>query len=433
MAYSSLEQQVRARATRNHLIGYALADQQLNILKCNTILSRWLEVSGSTLIGQGLLNAFPELVGLEDSLALLAAGREPGLTLSLVQRVIAGRERYFDLQLESGLPFGGEILLTMTDVTDQARLEQQLTQQRNELRLRIVEQERTEAALHRLREQLEAKVTERTAALALANDQLQVELSERKRAEEGIRQLNEGLEQRVAMRTAELEIKNRELEAFAYSVSHDLKAPLRGIDGYSRLLLEEYADKLDDEGQIFLYTIRQATTQMFQLIDDLLAYARLEQRTFAQGTINIPSLIEAVWAEQTKSPNLHPVTLSMQVPFTHLTADPEGITQALRNLVENALKFTANVNCPQIDIGGQEDESKWLLWVRDNGIGFDMQFHDRIFNMFQRLHQDDEYAGTGIGLAIVRKALQRMGGDVWAESRPGTGATFFLMVPKPQE
>lgn len=238
------------------------------------------------------------------------------------------------------------------------------------------------------------------------------------------------LEERVAQRTAELQNINAELQAFTYSVSHDLKAPLRGIDGYSRLLLLDHADKLDEEGRKFLHTIRNATQQMNQLIDDLLAYSRLERRAMRIGKVDARSLIEMVIAERANELQDRQVTISMAISCETVTAEAEGLLAALRNLLENALKFSRDFIAPRIEIGARETDETCILWVRDDGIGFDMQYHDRIFEIFQRLHRAEDYPGTGIGLAIVRRIMQRMGGRVWADSTPGHGSTFYLEVPK---
>jgi PAS domain S-box-containing protein len=229
--------------------------------------------------------------------------------------------------------------------------------------------------------------------------------------------------------TKKLKAANTELESFSYSVSHDLKAPLRGIDGYSRLLMDEYQGKLDDEGRVFLENIRKGTQQMSQLIDDLLAYSRLERRSITSTNINPKILIEALLEQREREIKGKNIKVSVQKMCTTVQTDYESLSQAIRNLIDNAIKFTQGVNNPEITLGGYETENACVIWVRDNGIGFDMQFHDRIFEIFQRLHTNDTFPGTGVGLAIVRKALQHMGGRVWAESEPGKGATFFLEIP----
>lgn len=255
------------------------------------------------------------------------------------------------------------------------------------------------------------------------DESLRKEIVERQRAEEDLHQLTAELEQRVHKRTAEL-------ETFTYSVSHDLKAPLRGIDGYSRLLLAAYAAKLDDEGRGFLQNIVRATAQMTQLIEDLLAYSRLERRDLQIGQVNPLALIESLLAERTADIKARGVAVTLAVACPSVTADRDGLAMALRNLLENALKFTRNVPQPMIEIGGRDTGTTCILSVRDNGVGFDMKFHERIFAIFQRLHRSEDYPGTGIGLAIVRKAMERMGGRAWAESEPGKGATFYLEIPK---
>jgi PAS domain S-box-containing protein len=236
-------------------------------------------------------------------------------------------------------------------------------------------------------------------------------------------------EQKLQALNAELEIKNREMETFTYSVSHDLKAPLRGIDGYSRILLEEYGRQLDDEGRRFLTTIRAATEQMSELIQDLLAYSRLERRTLTRSQVALAELVASILLEKQLDIEERHATVTVALDGLTAVGDREGIAQAVRNLIDNALKFTRDVTDPRIDITARADGATTLLSVKDNGIGFDMQYHDRLFGIFQRLHRAEEYPGTGVGLALVRKAMERMGGRVWAQSAAGQGATFFLEMP----
>ena len=260
---------------------------------------------------------------------------------------------------------------------------------------------------------------------------LLLERRRRRRAKEALDRLNAELETRIEARTAALNAKSRELESFAYSVAHDLKAPLRGIDGYSRILLEDYARSLDSEGRAFLQTIQNSTDEMNELIDDLLAYSRLERRELKSDRIEVAMIVNSLVEEKRREATERTVDFVVDVNGATIVADASGLAQSLRNYLDNAIKFTGKVPEPRIEVGSKENGETCLLWVRDNGIGFDMKYHDRIFEIFQRLNVTEDYPGTGIGLAIVRKAMERMGGRAWAKSEPGHGATFYLEIPKP--
>jgi signal transduction histidine kinase len=259
---------------------------------------------------------------------------------------------------------------------------------------------------------------------------LLVERRRRRRAREALDRLNAELEERIAARTAALNAKTRELETFAYSVAHDLKAPLRGIDGYSRLLLEDHAADLNDEGRSFVATIHSSTEEMSQLIDDLLEYSRLERREFKSDHVELGPLVKTVVEQKKREATDSSIDFIVNVNGGSVVADPNGLIQSLRNYLDNAVKFTRKVSRPRIEIGSTETTDNFLVWVRDNGVGFDMKDHNRIFDIFQRLNPSKDYPGTGIGLAIVRRAMERMGGRAWAESEPGHGATFYLEIPK---
>jgi PAS domain S-box-containing protein len=249
------------------------------------------------------------------------------------------------------------------------------------------------------------------------------DISAHKAAEEALQRLNATLEARVAERTAQLEALNQSLESFVYSVSHDLKAPLRGVEGYSRFLQEDHAQRLDEEGRLFIANIRSGVARMGELIDDLLAYSRMERRPLHSDVVDLGALLRRLLAERGVQVELDlPAVLCVQV-------DADGLALALRNLLENAIKFSARSAVPHIAIAARVAPGRVTLSIRDNGIGFDMKYHDRIFEIFQRLHRLEDYPGTGIGLALVKKALERMGGRVWAESAPGQGATFHMQVP----
>ena len=253
------------------------------------------------------------------------------------------------------------------------------------------------------------------------------DITDRKVAEEALRDAKINLESKVEQRTAQLLAKSKELENFCYSVSHDLKAPLRGIDGYSRLLLESYHERLDEEGRSFLQNVRAATRHMTRLIEDLLAYSKLERRKLSTMSVELSGFVTNLLSQFRDS--LQNVHLTVKVDSYRVRADPDGLAIALRNLIDNAIKFSKYSAIQEVDIVARAEGNYCLISVCDNGIGFDMRFYDKIFEIFQRLHRAEDYPGTGIGLAMVHKAMERMGGRVWAESELGGGAIFYLQLP----
>jgi two-component system, sensor histidine kinase and response regulator len=253
-----------------------------------------------------------------------------------------------------------------------------------------------------------------------------VELRLRER-ERDVERLNTELERRVMERTAELEAANRELEAFSYSVAHDLRAPLRGIDGFTQLALERQASTLDDEARAYLQRVRAAAQRMSRLIDDLLELAHVVRSDFEREQVDLSALAAEIDLE------LRAAQPERKVDFVNQTGvsvngDPTLLRVALYNLLSNAWKFTASSTNARIEFGARRENGRPICFVRDNGVGFDMNNAGQLFGVFQRLHHVRDFPGNGIGLAIVQRAVQRHGGRVWAEAAPGVGATFWFSL-----
>ncbi len=281
----------------------------------------------------------------------------------------------------------------------------------------ITDRKRAEEELRKHREHLEELVAERTAELNAINEELNAEVGDRT-----------GAEVTLKKRSAELEAANKELEAFSYSVSHDLRAPLRAIDGFSRVMLDDHSDKLDEEGRRVLDTIRASAEDMGHLIDDLLSFSRLGRHEVKLLTIDMAGLVQETFRQ------LKSVIPERQVELTLDTipgcrGDRAMLREVLHNLLANAIKFTRLRESAVIEVGARAERDQNVYYVRDNGVGFDMQYAQKLFGVFQRLHSAAEFEGTGVGLAIVQRVIHRHGGRVWARARVDKGATFYFTLP----
>ncbi len=403
------------------------------ILYANQTLAAMLQLPPGRVIGTALRDFLP--AADQPALAGLIATALNGSSSGEVSlRAAAGSAVTLRLGLHR-LQVGAETLIcaVATDIT--------------------VEKQR-EIELRGLAELLEAGVAERTADLAVsrvaalnmmeeavegrkaveeANRGLTLEITARQQAEAETRQLNASLEQRVLDRTAELEAANREMEAFSYSVSHDLRTPLRAMDGFSLALAEDYAGQLDERAQTYLQFIRTGSQRMAELIDDLLNLSRLSREPMHRERVDLTAMAQEVGAELQHANPGRTVELVV-APALTAAADARMLKVVLSNLLGNAWKFTGQCATARIEVGAALNAQPSTLnspptfFVRDNGAGFDMAYADKLFGAFQRLHSTQEFEGSGIGLALVQRILRRHGGRGWAEGAVGRGATFYFTL-----
>ena len=272
-----------------------------------------------------------------------------------------------------------------------------------------------------------SEIQARTAALEASKRDLEREIAEREQADREVRRLNEELEERVRERTAQLQETNRQLESFSYSVSHDLRAPLRAIDGFGQALIEDYGEHVNEGMRRYLGRIRAATLRMAQLIDDLLNLARISRVELSWSDVDLTAMARQVLTELKHADSERHVEMFVWDDVT-ARGDPRLLRIVLENLLGNAWKFTRSVEHPRIEFGMLRDAETCTFFVRDNGAGFDMAHVDKLFVPFQRLHAMNEFPGTGIGLTTVQRVVHKHGGRIWAHAQRGKGATFYFTL-----
>jgi light-regulated signal transduction histidine kinase (bacteriophytochrome) len=263
--------------------------------------------------------------------------------------------------------------------------------------------------------------------ISARKEKLEREITERKNAEREVRALNAELDERVKRRTASLNSANKELEAFAYSVSHDLRAPLRALDGFSLAVIEDYGDKLDDKGKDYLRRIRGGAAKMAELIDDILKLSRITRDEMRVEVVDLTLIAKSIADELKKQAPDRDVEFIIK-DVNKISGDAKLLRVALENLIGNAFKFTRNTRGAKIEFGETKVGDETAIFVRDNGAGFDPSYKEMLFSPFHRLHTNAEFEGTGIGLATVKRVVIRHGGRIWGEGEIGNGATFYFII-----
>ncbi len=323
-------------------------------------------------------------------------------------------------QLQSFLNYAALVL--KNEIQSSSRLKKAY----NQLEQEIIVRKHAEEQLRRAHGELERLVAERTAQLARTNVNLQTEIAERKKAEEEVRTLNAELEQRVQQRTAELETANQELQSFAYVVSHDLKAPLRGIAQIAHWLLEDYATAFDEQGRQYVDLLLKRVQRMDSLINGVLEYSRVGRVVGNAERIDLNLMLQEIFETLVPPPTIH---IALQPGFPVIVADKVRISQVFQNLIANALRHTDKPR-GEITVEWLDAGAFWQFSVSDNGPGIDSKYYDRIFQIFQTLKPQNEQESTGVGLSIVKKIVELHGGKIWVESEVGNGSTFWFTLPK---
>jgi len=259
--------------------------------------------------------------------------------------------------------------------------------------------------------------------------ELIIAIEDLKKAEFQIAELNIGLEQKIIERTAQLEAANKEMESFSYSVSHDLRAPLRAINGFTQILVEDYQDQLDPDALEILNEIVGNSSRMGQLIDNLLEFSRFGKQNLSMVNINITEMVESIVKGLQKEHSDRQVNITIH-PLENITGDKNMLKQVFINMISNAFKYTGRKEKAVIEIGSYEKDKQSVYYVKDNGAGFDMKYYDKLYGVFQRLHSSNEFEGTGVGLAIIQRIINKHSGSAWAEGIVNQGASFYISLPK---
>lgn len=254
------------------------------------------------------------------------------------------------------------------------------------------------------------------------------DVSIQKRAEAEVKALNADLEKKVNERTEELKNTNKELESFSYSVSHDLRTPLRAINSFTQILIEDYADQMDNDARDAMNEIVENATRMGQLIDDLLEFSRLGKQEVTKRSLDMNELVGSIITELKSQEEDRIIEFNIKF-LEKAKADRGMLKQVMTNMISNAIKYSRKKNQSVIEIGSYKDSDDHVYYIKDNGAGFDMAYYDKLFGVFQRLHSSSEFEGTGVGLAIVQRIVAKHAGKVWAEGKVGEGATFYVSLP----
>ncbi len=340
-----------------------------------------------------------------------------------------GRSVIDALMTHSGSGSADELRQRLADfedsARDHARVELARTDAELETRIAEITIERDDVARHDAlveRARTSSVLEERLAERTIERDDVARDTALTERARTDL------AEERLRIQAAELEAANEELESFSYSVSHDLRAPVRAMLGYTSAIEEDYAALLDDEGRRLLAVVKSEASRMGALIDDLLAFSKLGRRPMNSATVNMFALAGDVAGEQTRVANL-PASVFTIADLPQIRGDHVLLRQVWINLLANAVKYSSKNADPHIDVWAEREATSVVFHVRDNGVGFDMTYADKLFGVFQRLHKSSDFPGTGVGLAIVKRIIRRHGGEVWADATLGAGATFSFRLP----